>query len=259
MDPQTGNGWKSSNFSHLSNLTTTELKKGLEDLAYKYEEIGQDDNNNFPFVCHSGLFISSNRKAQKRTFYLIVHMPLLPSLMFLPLVLKTRHPVSHFPLLANGRSGLVHVLEGSSLASAQKIILNETLSYYLTFFDPTFSVISPNPITVPRTLLTIPSNAGKILIYLKVVHHITLNTEHSPCLESENYSFASCINRKVSQKVGCRSFWTNYSEYPVCSDFKQYSRYTAVYDRLVVLERNKLRLKSGCLLPCSYMEYSVGY
>ena len=167
MDPQTGNGWKSSNFSHLSNLTTTELKKGLEDLAYKYEEIGQDYNNNFPFVCHSGLFISSNSKAQKRTFYLIVHMPLLPSLMFLSLVLKTRHPVSHFPLLANGRSGLVHVLEGSSLASAQKIILNETLSYYLIFFDPTFSVISPNPIIIVIIVIIVISVSSKIWLSLK--------------------------------------------------------------------------------------------
>ena len=192
--------------------------------------------------------------------------------MFPLLVLTTHPPVSHFPLLANGRSGLVQVLEGSSPASSQEIILNETLSYFMLFFDPTFAVISPNPGTVPRTLLTIPSNAGDIFIYLKVssipfpleyfylkvVYHITLNTEHSPCLESEHYSYASCINRKVSQTVGCRSFWTNYSGVPVCSDLEQYFHYVDEYDRLLSLEKNKLRLESGCLRPCSYMEYLVG-
>ena len=188
-------------------------------------------------------------------------------------MVTTHPPVSHFTLLANSRNGLVQVLEGSDPASSQEIILNETLSYLLVFFDPTFAVFSPNPSTVPRTLLTIPFNAGNILVYLKVcffpfpleyfylkvVYHITLNTEHSPCQESEHYSYASCINRKVSQTIGCQSFWTNYSGVPVCSDLEQYSRYVDEYDRLVNLEKNKLRQETGCLLPCSYMEYSVGH
>ena len=173
--------------------------------------------------------------------------------------MSTQPPLSHFPLLANGRNGLVQVLAGSNPASIQEIILNETLSYFLTIFDPTFAVFSGNPSIVPRTLLSIPSNAGNILIYLKVVQHTTLNTEQSPCLESEDYSYASCINRKVSETIGCRSFWTNYSGVPVCSDLEQYSRYVDEYDRLVNLEKNKLRQETGCLLPCSYMEYSVGH
>ena len=40
-DPLTGIGWKSTNASHLSNVTTAKLKKGLEDQAYKYEDIGR--------------------------------------------------------------------------------------------------------------------------------------------------------------------------------------------------------------------------
>ena len=236
IDPQTGMGWKSTNnVTHLSNVTTAELKKGLEDLTYNYDEIGQDHNN--PVF------------GRKITLYLL-------------LVLATHPPVSHTPLLANVRDGLVQVLGGSkpgtSQASSQEIILNENLSYFLVFFDPTFAVFSGNPSTVPRTLLTIPSSAGNVLIYLKVFQHITLNTEHSPCLESEHYSYASCINRKVSQTIGCQSFWTNYSGFPVCSDLKQYSRYVDEYDRLVHLEKNKLRVESGCHLPCSYIEYSVG-
>ena len=91
-----------------------------------------------------------------------------------------------------------------------------------------------------------------------MVHHITLHTEHSPCEASEDYSYADCVNRKVAQSSGCQLFWTKYTGVPVCSNLYQLSRYVQRYDKLVNLEKNKLLVESGCLRPCSYMEYSVG-
>ena len=87
---------------------------------------------------------------------------------------------------------------------------------------------------------------------------MNLNTERSPCLESTNYNYANCINSRVAQSVGCQSFWSNLTGFPVCSDFTQYSRYAEEYERFLSLEKNQLLAESGCVRPCNYMEYSVG-
>ena len=89
------------------------------------------------------------------------------------------------------------------------------------------------------------------------MHHSTLNTKTSPCLESRHYSYSSCLNRKIVQHVGCQSFWTNFSGIPFCSDLSQYFRYLEEYNNIVSLEKNKLLTKTGCLRPCQYMEYTV--
>ena len=40
MDPVTGSGLKYRNWSSLSNVTTEELKEGLENLSFHYDESG---------------------------------------------------------------------------------------------------------------------------------------------------------------------------------------------------------------------------
>ena len=39
IDPVSGKGWKSSDASNLLNATGDELRKGLEDISYLYEEV----------------------------------------------------------------------------------------------------------------------------------------------------------------------------------------------------------------------------
>ena len=87
---------------------------------------------------------------------------------------------------------------------------------------------------------------------------MNLNTERSPCRDSTNYNYASCINSRVAESVGCQSFWSNLTGFPVCSDYTQYHRYAEEYERLLSLEKNQLLAESGCVRPCNYMEYSVG-
>ena len=235
VDPITGIGWKSTNDSNLLNATGDELRKGLEDISYLYEEV----------------------------------------------VLDTRYPSSHYTLMSDNFNGLVQVLETSakhftySSETTQTITLNQTPSYFMAFFDPTFAVVSGNPDTIPRTLIHFPSSAGVVYVYLKVsrdlrtiapptpslsqlVLHMNLNTERSPCRDSTNYNYARCINSQVAKSVGCQSFWSNLTGFPVCSDYTQYHRYAEEYERFLSLEKNQLLAESGCVRPCNYMEYSVG-
>ena len=128
VDPITGIGWKSTNDSNILNATGDELRKGLEDISYLYEEV----------------------------------------------VLATRYPASHYTLMSDNFNGLVQVLETSakhftySSETTQTITLNQTPSYFMAFFDPTFAVLSGNPETIPRTVIQIPSSAKKVYVYLKV-------------------------------------------------------------------------------------------
>ena len=88
--------------------------------------------------------------------------------------------------------------------------------------------------------------------------HQNLNTERVPCWDSINYNYARCINSRVAKSVGCQSFWSDLTGFPVCSDFPQYSRYAEEYERFLSLEKNQLLAETGCVRPCNYMEYSVG-
>ena len=48
------------------------------------------------------------------------------------------------------------------------LILNISLSFYLTFVDPQYQIISIHPTAIPASMVKIGSNSGMTLIYLKV-------------------------------------------------------------------------------------------
>ena len=128
MDPDTGLGWKNTNASHLRNATHEKLRSGLEELSYQFEEI----------------------------------------------VLSSRYNVSHYTLLSDSYRGLVQILESQvdhftfSPLTSQALTLNSSLRYFLAFLDPSLAVVSGNPGTVPRTLLSLSPSAGTVYVYLNV-------------------------------------------------------------------------------------------
>ena len=87
---------------------------------------------------------------------------------------------------------------------------------------------------------------------------MNLDTERNPCRETTDYNYATCINTRVAKSVGCQSFWSNLTGFPVCSDYAQYHGYALEYERFISLEKNQLLAETGCVRPCNYMEYAVG-
>ena len=135
--------------------------------------------------------------------------------------------------MTDGDNGLVQILQipatniTSSDHNSFSLRLNNTLQYYIGFMDPTFAVMSGNPETIPWFGAFLPSDSGSVYVHLKVrslvisraqtdlsppqaVLHSTLNMKTSPCLESPQSSYATCVNRRIAQEVGCQTFWTNY-------------------------------------------------
>ena len=56
-----------------------------------------------------------------------------------------------------------------------KIYLNENFDYSVLLSDPNFQFFSPNPVTVPKTLLNLLPKSGHSLVYMKV--KLTANTD----------------------------------------------------------------------------------
>ena len=91
---------------------------------------------------------------------------------FAETVLNTSHSPVTQTIFFNDYNMLVHLLRmapsvtPSSSNTSIKITLNSTLSYYLMIIDPTFSLPTANPKTIPRTLYELKPDASNILIYL---------------------------------------------------------------------------------------------
>ena len=94
----------------------------------------------------------------------------------------------------------------------------------------------------------------------QTLRHQLLNTKRSPCVSSENYNFGKCIERKIASLAGCRPKWIKYLETnsPVCKNQSQNMNYFIQMDYIYSLDKIQLRNESGCLRPCSFMEYKVG-
>ena len=57
-----------------------------------------------------------------------------------------------------------------------------------------------------------------------LTEHEELNTPEDPCNEDKNYIYGSCIKQFITDKVGCRSRWDEWSNNNVdyCTTTEQY-------------------------------------
>ena len=90
------------------------------------------------------------------------------------------------------------------------------------------------------------------------MQHKLLDRAGSHCVASNDYSLGSCIEGKISEKVGCKPLWINTSEikFPFCSHRDQYLEFMETltnYEQMNTIQLNQL----GCHKPCEFMEYKV--
>ena len=90
------------------------------------------------------------------------------------IVLNTSHRVETDSFFVSKYAGLVHTIYPPPGAvktfhrKSFKITLNTNFRYKIAISDPHFTLMTPNPITFPRTLLEVEPFAGKTLVYLEV-------------------------------------------------------------------------------------------
>ena len=90
-----------------------------------------------------------------------------------------------------------------------------------------------------------------------MIQHVRLNRVESPCEEDEDYRFVDCIMLSVASKVGCQGFWSDYADFPTCSNLEEITSLMENFQEMMRMEKFNLTKVSGCLDPCTYMEYKV--
>jgi hypothetical protein len=147
---------------------------------------------------------------------------------------------------------------GFSHDTSLTIFLNSSLEYYVMLMDPDFFLMTSNPRTIPRIMLSVKPHSEYKFVYLDMVEHVKLNTEDNPCKESPDYSFTNCIKKSCNEKIGCQTKWDKSldSDLPMCTK-KQLIKYTDEYENYQDLEQMQLVNYTNCPLPCSYKEYKL--
>ena len=91
-----------------------------------------------------------------------------------------------------------------------------------------------------------------------------LNQPKSPCVEDPNYNFAHCVEGIIASRAGCKPYWNKVPvndgvEVPICKNVSMLYQYGIIYTKLQEMTINDLVKASGCLMPCSFMEYTVSF
>ena len=96
-------------------------------------------------------------------------------------------------------------------------------------------------------------------ISLQAIRHEKLNLPNNPCEPSLVYDFGKCVERSVMLSAGCQSPWSRVvvNELPLCDNSTLLENYSEEYFAAMGLGRNELIESTGCLIPCTFMEYQV--
>ena len=139
-----------------------------------------------------------------------------------------------------------------------QIYLKPGQNYSLFIHDPNFYVLTLNPETIPRILLTMEDRNSQ-MIYLKTTYHQMMDKPEQPCEPSESYSFTACIKNSISKKIGCRLEWDSWSssDIQLCTTVEQLKSFDKEYSNHWNLQRQSVIENTGCLIPCSYTEYKL--
>ena len=103
-----------------------------------------------------------------------------------------------------------------------------------------------------------------------------LNRVEAPCNPAPDYSFTSCLLESKARSVNCTMPWakeipgmswtwtldkkhaiSNLSGLGVCSTMDQFDNFEAISAKIVRGDKKFIKDFTGCLFPCTYLEYNV--
>ena len=106
-------------------------------------------------------------------------------------------------------------------------------------------------------MLVLPVRLSATSNDCQAIQHIRLDRPEVPCEDEDQYRLVDCLMLTVAEEVGCQSFWSDLPGIPTCSRLEEIIRLMETFQQLIIMEKNNLTRVSGCLDPCSYMEYKV--
>ena len=77
--------------------------------------------------------------------------------------------------------------------------------------------------------------------------------------ESLNYDFQQCVKSSLSEKVGCKPPWDNWSppSTPVCETVEENAKHEKWDWDFYNFEQKIIINSTQCLIPCNYKEYKL--
>ena len=93
----------------------------------------------------------------------------------------------------------------------------------------------------------------------QAIRHEKLNQLHNPCEPYPVYTLAYCIEEYIVRQANCQPHWRKYSfeGVPTCNNWTMLSRYDKAKWDITVMGSEEVKEATGCLFPCTYMEYKV--
>ena len=141
------------------------------------------------------------------------------------------------------------------------INLNTSLKYSISIHDPKYFIVTGNPLSIPQIAkdlrLSKVYETQTHYQYIAAKKHARKNREEAPCEESPQYSFTQCVKKSIIRKTGCKTRWdmTNIENAKRCKTVNQVVKYLKLYADLYSYDLQDVKKLTGCLTPCSYMEY----
>ena len=92
----------------------------------------------------------------------------------------------------------------------------------------------------------------------QVIKQTKLSTPKNPCISSPEYSYQTCMERKIKSNIGCQPSWLD-STNPTnetCTQ-KQIRVYLMEMIRASFLGQKSIFMIFGCKKPCEYFEFKV--
>ena len=100
-------------------------------------------------------------------------------------------------------------------------------------------------------------------LQLQATRHEKLNLVDSPCNASSDYDLGHCVEKSVFKRIGCQLPWgrVEVDGLPLCHhNRKMLENHSMEYWNAIEYGRDQMiERTTNCLLPCSYMEYTVRF
>ena len=130
-------------------------------------------------------------------------------------------------------------------------------NFMVVLHDPNFFLIKSDNFFIPYLNLNNPTGKG---YRLKVVTKKRMNRAGKfDCNPDSGYNFGTCVKASVAKSIGCNSPWTDHSvgTLPMCSSIKEIEDYEALFNKMLFADQAVLQNLTGCLVPCTYQDFSL--
>ena len=133
------------------------------------------------------------------------------------------------------------------------------LNYNFTVFlhDPKFFVFKDTSIFIP--FLKLDEIFRKEFTLIATRKKRMKRESKFDCNPDENYIFETCVRQKIVDSQGCVTPWDQRTTdtLPKCSKMSSMKAFESYYNQVFVSSEKELKELTGCLLPCTYTEYSL--